>query len=285
MNSSTQLGSYLHFVLLLLFGLSIFVLCWILLDADLTVSGIFIALVGVVEGVRRLIFRPASPLTNEPAKVEDEERMRKTSEEEIAFPAKVVGSIFHIGDDVTAVVGDIEIPSKTTVSEILVVKGRMKIGENCRMLRNVKAMKDVHVGANTRVDGNIVSGGRVTVQKGVMIKGKIDAHGGLSIAPGAILKSSIIVQGDVKIYGASEILGDIIVKSGKVIIGPDSVIYGSIECDENIKIDKYSVVKGNLYSKSSVTLHKDARVCQAVKAEGGVYVRTYVKRGEAKKNG
>jgi len=268
MNSSTLLGSHLHFFLWSLLGLSVFALCWIFLDLDLMVPGIFIALIGIVEGARRLISRPASPPTNKAAKVEDEERTRKTSEEEIAFPAKVVGSVFHVGDDVTAVVGDVEIPSKATVSEILVVKGRMKIGESCRMLRNVKAMEDVHVGANTRVDGNLVSGGRVIVQKDVMVKGKINAHGGLSIAPGAIFKSSIIAQGDVKISGSSEILGDIIVKSGEVIVGPDSIIYGSIECDGNIKIDKYSVVKGSLSSKSSVTLHKDARVCTYLREAG-----------------
>jgi len=284
-NRSTRLGSYSHFFLWLLLGLSIFALFWILLNVDLMVAGIFIALIGVAEGVRRLIFRPASPPINKAAKAEDEERIEETSKEKITFPAKVVGSVFHVGDDVTAVVGDVEIPSKATVSEILVVKGRMKIGEGCRMLRNVKAMKNIHVGANTRVDGNIVSGGRVIVQKGVVVRGKIDAHKGLSIAPGAILKSSIMVQGDIKIYGSSEILGDIIVNSGEVIVGPDSIIHGSIECDGNIKIDKNSIVKGNLYSKSSVTLHEDARVCQAVKAERGVYIRTYVKRGEARKNG
>jgi len=285
MNSFTQLGSYLHFVLWLLLGLSIFALCWILLDVDLMVPGIFIVMVGVVEGVRRLVFRPASPPINKAAKAENEEGIKETSRDVITFPAKVVGSVFHVGDDVTAVVGDVEIPSKARVNEILVVKGRLKIGESCQILKNVKAMKDVQVGANTRVDGNIVSGGRVIAQKGVMVKGKINTHKGLSIAPGAVLKSSIMVQGDIKICGSSEILGDIIAESGGVIVGPDSIIYGSIECDGNIKIEKNSIVKGSLHSKSSITLHEAARVFQAVKAEKGVYVRTYVKRGEARKNG
>ena len=100
---------------------------------------------------------------------------------------------------------------------------------------------------------------------------------GLSVAPGATLKSLVIAEGDIKINRSSRILGNVTVKGGKIVVGPNCIIDGSIECSGDIKIDEKSVVKGSVHSRSSIILHKTARVCQAVNAEKGVYLRTCVK--------
>lgn len=111
-------------------------------------------------------------------------------EEPLEFPAKVDGEVLHVGDKVTAIVGDLEIPSGTIVSETLVVKGNLIIGEKCKMLGTIKALGTIVIGSNTIIEGNVVCNRNVTVGSNVKIKGKVvienTFHSGSSVAQGSI---------------------------------------------------------------------------------------------------
>lgn len=95
----------------------------------------------------------------------------------LKFPANVLGEVFVVGDNVTAVVGDLEIPSGVTVSDTLVVKGNLKIGDRCRLLRRIKVLKDIIVGNNTVIDGDLISGGNITIGSNSEVGGSIKAAG------------------------------------------------------------------------------------------------------------
>jgi predicted acyltransferase (DUF342 family) len=114
----------------------------------------------------------------------------RVEEEPLEFPAKVDGEVFHVGDKVTAIVGDLEIPSGTIVSETLVVKGNLIIGEKCKMLGTVKALGTIIIGSNTIVEGNVVCNRNVTVGSNVKIKGRVvienTFHSGSRVAQGSI---------------------------------------------------------------------------------------------------
>ena len=84
----------------------------------------------------------------------------------LKFPAYVSGEVFLVGNNVTAVVGDLELPSGTTVNETLVVKGMLKIGDNCRLFKKVKVLGDVIVGIGTVIDGDVISGGNIVLGSG-----------------------------------------------------------------------------------------------------------------------
>ena len=95
----------------------------------------------------------------------------------LKFPANVSGEVFMVGDNVTAVVGDLEIPAGATVNDTLVVKGKLNIGDRCRLSRRVKVLGDVTVGINTVIDGDIISGGNVTIGSNTVVGGCIRAAG------------------------------------------------------------------------------------------------------------
>ena len=95
----------------------------------------------------------------------------------LKFPANVMGEVFLVGDNVTAVVGDLEIPSGVAVDDTLVVKGKLKIGDNCRLSRRVKVLGDVTVGIDTVIDGDIISGGNVVIGSNSIIKGSVKVAG------------------------------------------------------------------------------------------------------------
>jgi hypothetical protein len=105
-------------------------------------------------------------LNSQPAKVEVEK-------EPLEFPGKVHGDSFYVGDRVTAIVGDLEIPSGTTIYETLVVKGNLIIGEKCKMLGTVKALGSITIGANTIIKGNVISDQNVSVGSNVKINGRV----------------------------------------------------------------------------------------------------------------
>jgi cytoskeletal protein CcmA (bactofilin family) len=115
-----------------------------------------------------------------------------------SFPMKVVGDVFYVGDGVTSVVGNAEIPSGTIVDATLVVKGNFSSGKNCRLLRDVKALKDIVLGPNTVVEGNLVAGGKVTLGSNCIVHGTIESEGDIEIGENAVIegilcsKSSII---------------------------------------------------------------------------------------------
>ena len=122
-------------------------------------------------------------LNSQPAKV-------KVEKEQLEFPAKVHGDILHVGDRVTAIVGDLEIPSGTTVYETLVVKGNLIIGKKCKMLGTVKALGSITIGANTIIKGNVISDKNVSVGSNVKINGRVVIekafHSELSATQGSI---------------------------------------------------------------------------------------------------
>lgn len=115
-----------------------------------------------------------------------------------SFPMKVVGDVFYVGNGVTSVVGDAEIPSGIIVDATLVVKGNFTSGENCRLLRDVKALKDIVIGSNTVVEGSLVAGGKVTLGSSCVVHGAIDSEGDIEIGENAVIegivcsKSSIV---------------------------------------------------------------------------------------------
>jgi len=110
----------------------------------------------------------------------------------LKFPANVSGEVFVVGDNVTAVVGDVEIPSGVIINDTLVVKGKLKIGDNCKLSRKVKVLGDVMIGINTVIDGDIVSGGNVAIGSNSVVGGCIKAAGiiefGKKVRVGKVLK-------------------------------------------------------------------------------------------------
>lgn len=111
--------------------------------------------------------------------------------ETLKFPSKVMGDFFNVGDNVTAVVGDLEIPSGTTVSETLVVKGSLKIGDDCRIFGKIKALKDITIGANTTIEGNVVSGRNVFVGPNSIIQGSVESFGEIEIDENAVVEGGV----------------------------------------------------------------------------------------------
>ncbi|MEJ2240568.1 MAG: hypothetical protein P8Y18_00265, partial [Candidatus Bathyarchaeota archaeon] len=110
-------------------------------------------------------------LTNQPSvSKKSEERSEKDN---LEFSAEATGDIFYVGDNVTAIVGDLEIPSGITVHDTLVVKGNLKIGNKCKMLATIKALGNIIIGANTIVKGNVISNQNVSVGPGVQIYGEV----------------------------------------------------------------------------------------------------------------
>jgi predicted acyltransferase (DUF342 family) len=110
----------------------------------------------------------------------------------LKFPANVSGEVFVVGDNVTAVVGDLEIPSGAIINDTLVVKGKLKIGDNCKLSRRVKVLGDVMLGINTVIDGDIISGGNVAIGSNSVVGGCIKAAGiiefGKKVRVGKVLK-------------------------------------------------------------------------------------------------
>ncbi len=97
----------------------------------------------------------------------------RVEEEPLEFPAKVDGEVLHVGDKVTAIVGDLEIPSETIVYETLVVKGNLIVGEKCKILGTIKALGSIVIGSNTIIKGNVVCNRNVSVGSNVKINGRV----------------------------------------------------------------------------------------------------------------
>ena len=114
----------------------------------------------------------------------------------LKFPANVLGEVFVVGDNVTAVVGDLEIPSGATVNDTLVVKGKLKIGDKCRLSRNVKALGDVAVGIATLINGDIVSGGNVVIGSNSVVGGRVRAAGAIEIGEKVVVGKKLDPNSD-----------------------------------------------------------------------------------------
>jgi len=116
-------------------------------------------------------------------------------EEDLGFQAKAVG--------------DLEIPSGTTIHETLMVKGRLKIGAHCQIFAEVEALKDIAIGAKTEIEGNVVSGGNILIGPDSFVHGSVKSAGQIEIGENAIIKgrlhskSSVILNRFAKVYGRS----------------------------------------------------------------------------------
>lgn len=127
----------------------------------------------------------------------------------LGFPAKVAGEVFHVGDNITAIVGDLEIPSGTTVLDTIVVKGNLKTGTSCQLLGKVKALKDVVIGENTSIKGKVVSGRNVTIGKNSIIHGSVESEGDVKINKRATIKGGLSSKSSVKLDKFAKVLGTI----------------------------------------------------------------------------
>lgn len=87
--------------------------------------------------------------------------------------AKIENEIFHVGNNVTAIIGDLEIPSETTVEDTLVVKGNFIIGQKCKILGSIKALGTIKIGDYTEISGDVISNSTILVGSKVRIFGKI----------------------------------------------------------------------------------------------------------------
>jgi len=120
-----------------------------------------------------------------------------------------VSRVFRVGDRVTAVAGDLEIPSGTTVLKTLKVKGHLKIGTDCRILGKIKALKDITIGASTTIEGDVFSGGRVVIGSDSVIHGSVESAEYVEIGENAVIegglhsKSSVVLNRFARVYGAN----------------------------------------------------------------------------------
>ncbi|TRO47781.1 hypothetical protein E2P47_03940 [Candidatus Bathyarchaeota archaeon] len=122
--------------------------------------------------------------------VSGDQKKRAYNSDEITalkFPAFITGEIFLVGDNLTAVVGDMEIPSGTTVTDTLVIKGMLKIGDKCHLLSKVKVLGDVWVGTNTFIEGDVVSGSNVIIGSNSGVGGYVKASGKVEIGENVVI--------------------------------------------------------------------------------------------------
>ncbi len=109
----------------------------------------------------------------------------------LGFPAQMGGETFSVGDNITAVVGDISIASGSVIDKSLVVKGSIKIGDNCAANGKLKALRDVVIGAQTIIDGDIIAGGSVFIGALSTVKGRVEAAGFVRVNEGASVEKGL----------------------------------------------------------------------------------------------
>ena len=135
----------------------------------------------------------------EAEKVKGEPELSKSPPAEVTMKSrvKVAGEVFFVGDDVTATVGDTAIPSGTTMVQTIVVRGRLKVGADCRIFGNVKVLRDIVIGANTTIDGNVISGGKVVIGSDSIIRGSVESGGIVEIAESAAIEGRLYSKSSV----------------------------------------------------------------------------------------
>lgn len=105
----------------------------------------------------------------------------RVNQDYAGFAMKTVGEVFRVSEGIISVSGDAEIPSGTTVDKTLVVKGNFKTEENCRLLKDVKALRDITIGPNTKVDGILLAGGKITIGSRCNVNGTVESEGDVEI--------------------------------------------------------------------------------------------------------
>ncbi len=155
---------------------------------------------------------PPSVIDSNPSKSEEETPSavetgkREVFDQHVGFPMKVAGDYYYVGDGVTSVVGDVEIPPGTIVDDTLVIKGNFRSCESCMLRSNVKALKNIEIGNDTTVEGTLVSGGKVTILPNCFVRGAIESRGNVEIGDNVVVtekiscKSSVILSKSAQIY-------------------------------------------------------------------------------------
>ena len=136
-------------------------------------------------------FNPPETIKSAQTYPKEEENIQPTKFETetmiLGFPARITGKVFTEDNNMASVVGDMEIPPRTSVNKTLVVKGTLRIGENCEVRGKLKA-QNIHVGANTIIDGDVISGENALFGSGVIITGRLQAGGHIRIGEQATIK-------------------------------------------------------------------------------------------------
>ncbi len=94
----------------------------------------------------------------------------------------------HPEEEIT-ISGDMEIPSGTRIDKNLIVKGSLKIGDNCRAHGRFEAIEDIKVGSDTIIDGDLISGGNIFVGPRSLVAGLVQAKGIIEI------EENVVVEG------------------------------------------------------------------------------------------
>lgn len=105
----------------------------------------------------------------------------------LGFPSRIFGEVVEMGDNGSTVDGDVEIPSGTNINKDLLVKGSLRIGDNCRGRGKLKAFKDITIGADTIIDGDLISKGNIYVGPRSLINGVAEAIGIFEIEKDAVV--------------------------------------------------------------------------------------------------
>jgi hypothetical protein len=126
---------------------------------------------------------PTENIKTHPKKPDDHSPLVPILEENdiLGFPARINGDIFVESDDIIAIVGDVEVPPDTTMYKALVVKGSIKIGDNCIAHGKLKALKDITIGANTLIEGDLFSAGNIIMGPRSVVTGILQATGSIKI--------------------------------------------------------------------------------------------------------
>ena len=114
-----------------------------------------------------------------------------TERERKGFPMKTLGEVFYAGDGITAVVGDVEIPDGAVVDRPLVVKGKIKTGSNCQILKKLKALGGISIADGCLVRADLECSGIIELGKGTVIEGNVHAESSLKLSQDVRINGSV----------------------------------------------------------------------------------------------
>ena len=144
-------------------------------------------------------------------------RLRIVEKERRGFPMKIIGEVFYPGDGITAVVGDVEVPAGAVLDRPLVVKGRIKIGSKCQVLKELKALEGISIAEGCLVKGDLECGGIIELAEDIAVEGNVPAESSMKLSQGVEIYGLVDVGGAYVTVGspASEALGSGEEENGK----------------------------------------------------------------------
>lgn len=122
-------------------------------------------------------------------------RLRIIEKKREGFPMNIFGEVFYPGDGVTAIVGDLEIPDESVVDRALVVKGKLKIGSKCRVLKKLRALRALSIASGGRVKGDLECGGTIELGENTTIEGNVKAESSLKLSQGVTILGFVDARG------------------------------------------------------------------------------------------